>query len=131
MSAAEFTASQAGVTMTARLHRENTDVLIELIGGDVPHYGVVTTVSGAGTQTVAMPSRPGHHHQEGVLTEAVAELIAPVLAGNAVIVGGLHVNRITAPQMHATFALARQLGGQLRDYLASHPREAIPEIFAK
>lgn len=91
-----FKVNQAGFEMCAKLSRENQDVLLEITGGDVPHYGVVTIVSPHQlTQTVALPSRPGHHHQEGVLTERIAKIIAPVLQSNAFIIGGLHINNIT------------------------------------
>ncbi|HBF73919.1 MAG TPA: hypothetical protein DDW71_01475, partial [Lactobacillus sp.] len=96
-----------------------------------PHYGVVTIVSPhQTTRTIALPSRPGHHHQEGVLTERIAKIIAPVLQNNAFIIGGLHVNRITPQQMAATANMAQQLGEQIRDYLSSHPRTKIIEEFS-
>lgn len=126
-----FKVAQAGFEMSAKLSRENQDVLLEITGGDVPHYGVVTIVSPyQTTRTIALPSRPGHHHQEGVLTERIAKIIAPVLQNNAFIIGGLHVNRITPQQMAATANMAQQLGEQIRDYLSSHPRTKIIEEFS-
>ncbi|MCI1893788.1 MAG: hypothetical protein LKJ29_06605 [Lactobacillus sp.] len=126
-----FTVTRSGYTMQAKLRRENQDVLIELTGGDVPHYGVVTAVSlHQPLQTIALPSRPGHHHQEGVLTERVATVIAPVLQSNAFIVGGLHVNRISKQQLAVAGAMAQALGEQIRDYLATHPRTRIEEEFS-
>lgn len=131
MSERTFKVSEAGFEMTAKLSRENQDVLLEIIGGDVPHYGVVTIISPhQPMETIALPSRPGHHHQEGVLTEQIAKIIAPVLQNNAFLVGGLHVNRITQQQMNATGDMAQQLGEQIRDYLVAHPRNIILEEFS-
>lgn len=126
-----FTVTRSGYTMQAKLRRENQDVLIDLTGGDVPHYGVVTAVSPRQPlQTIALPSRPGHHHQEGVLTERMATVIAPALQSNAFIVGGLHVNRISKQQLAVAGAMAQALGEQIRDYLAAHPRPKIEEEFS-
>ncbi|WP_127848849.1 hypothetical protein [Lacticaseibacillus hulanensis] len=126
-----FAVTREGYTMQAKLSRENQDVLLEITGGDVPHYGVVTIVSpGAEAQTIALPSRPGHHHQEGVLTKRIASVIAPALQSNAFIIGGLHVNRISKKQLAVAGTMAQALGVQIRDYLEAHPRVKVVEEFA-
>ncbi len=117
-----FEETQAGYSIQARVKREAKDLLIEIVGGDVPHYGVVTTIQPDGnTQTVSLPSRPGHVHQEGVLTRQIARLIQPVLTGNAVIVSGMHVNAITPEQMRAAGPMTANLGRQIRDWLVANP----------
>ncbi|MTV81407.1 hypothetical protein [Secundilactobacillus folii] len=127
-----FESTRAGVTLRAVLERQNQDVLIQLIGGDVPHYGVVTTVDLHGhEQTVALPSRPGHVHQEGVLTRQLAKRIKPALQSNAFIVSGVHVNVISKAQMAAMGPIVNELGDQIRDWLTAHPRQKVPEKFAK
>lgn len=127
-----FEASQADVDIRALVDRENQDVLIQLIGGDVPHYGVVTTVDSTGqVSTTALPSRPGHVHQEGVLTAAMADVIQPALQGNAVIVSGVHVNEIKSTQMQAISQLVSQLSGEIRDWLMANPRDKVIEKFAQ
>lgn len=126
-----FKVSETGFEMTAKLSRENQDVLLEIIGGDVPHYGVTTIISPhQPMETIALPSRPGHHHQEGVLTERIAKIITPALQNNAFLVGGLHVNRITRQQLTATGDMAQQLGEQIRDYLLANPRTKIIAEFS-
>lgn len=131
MAEKTFAVTREGYTMQAKLSRENQDVLLEITGGDVPHYGVVTIVSPhQATQTIALPSRPGHHHQEGVLTERIAEVIAPALQNNAFIVGGLHANRISKQQLAVAGAMAQELGEQIRDYLLAHPRDEVIEEFS-
>lgn len=128
---AEFAVTQAGYTITARVTRESRDLLIEIIGGDVPHYGVVTTVQANGDeQTIALPSRPGHHHEEGALTRSIAKIIKPVLENNAIIVSGMHVNAITPVQMRAAGKMTRQLGEQIRAWITVHPTAEITERFA-
>ncbi|WP_461213885.1 prenylated flavin chaperone LpdD [Lacticaseibacillus sp. GG6-2] len=126
-----FTATQAGYSIQVRLTRQSRDVLLTLTGGDVPHYGVVTTVGQDGIHTHALPSRPGHVHQEGVLTERLAKRIQSVLPGNAIITGGMHVNAITPKQMAAASQMTDALGRQVHDWLVAHPVPPIHEIFAK
>ncbi|WP_125709234.1 hypothetical protein [Lacticaseibacillus porcinae] len=130
MSEMIFTEQAAGYQMQLTLTRQSQDVLLTLTGGDVSHYGVVTAVGSDGLHTIALPSRPGHVHQEGVLTETIAKILQPVLPGNAMITGGMHVNNITSSQMHAAFAMTKQLGEQARDWLQQHPVATVHETFA-
>lgn len=128
----QFSVTQENYTITAHVQRQTRDLLIEIIGGDVPHYGVVTTVQPDGSeQTIALPSRPGHHHQEGVLTRSVAKIVKPVLEGNAIIVSGMHINNITPAQMRAAGKMTRALGEQIRDWIVAHPTPVVHEQFAK
>jgi hypothetical protein len=131
MSDVTFTEQAAGYEMQLTLTRQSQDVLLTLTGGDVSHYGVVTAVGSDGLHTIALPSRPGHVHQEGVLTEAIARILQPVLQGNAIITGGMHVNKISSVQMHAAFAMTKGLGQQAHDWLVAHPVAKISETFAK
>lgn len=119
----KFQATETGVNLTLTAKWQNADLLIELTGGDVPHYGVVTTVSVAtAPQTISLPSRPGHVHQEGQLSEQVAAIIRPVLPGNAIIVCGVHVDNIRQDQMQAIFELTQQLAQQLKNWCRTqHP----------
>lgn len=128
----EFTIEQAGFQITAELQRASQDVTIFLTGGDVPHYGVTTVVSKTqAPQTYRFASRPGHHHEEYVLTERLGQIIRPVLQGNCVILGGVHVNDITPEQMQATFVMTDELGQQIKTWLLTHPVAKPHETFAK
>lgn len=131
MSDVVFTEQAAGYEMQLTLTRQSQDVLLTLTGGDVSHYGVVTAVGSDGLHTIALPSRPGHVHQEGVLTETIAKILQPVLQGNAIITGGMHVNNISSVQMHAAFAMTKALGQQAHDWLKANPVATISETFAK
>lgn len=127
-----FEASRAGVQLQAIVERQNQDVLVQLIGGDVAHYGVVTTVSPTTEpQTVALPSRPGHYHQEGVLTELMAKRLKPILQSNAIIVSGVHVNYITSEQLHVMSPLVIELTEKVGQWLTTHPRGKVVEHFSK
>ncbi|KRO09582.1 hypothetical protein IV59_GL000543 [Paucilactobacillus hokkaidonensis] len=118
--------------MVAILERQNQDVLIQLIGGDVPHYGVVMSIDNTGnTETIRLPSRPGHVHQEKILIEQVAGAIKPVLQNNAIIVSGMHVNDISTEQMHAAIPMAQKLGARLAVWLKQNPVDPLPMSFAK
>ncbi|KRM88127.1 hypothetical protein FD19_GL000416 [Lacticaseibacillus thailandensis DSM 22698 = JCM 13996] len=118
-------------TMFAVVERQSQDLLIQLVGGDVLHYGVVTAVSQTqAPQDINMPSRPGHVHQERVLTHALASVIRPVLQSNAFIVSGMHVNSITPAQMKVATKMARTLGEEVRDWIVAHPVAKPVETFA-
>lgn len=118
----EVNVTQADYTMTAMLERQSLDLLIQIIGGDIAHYGVVMTIDKTGhEETIALPSRPGHVHQENVLIDQVAKAIKPLLQGNAFLVSGMHVNDITPEQMHAAIPMAQTLGEELAKWLKKHP----------
>lgn len=126
-----FEVTDAGFTLKAIVDRQNQDLLIQLIGGDVPHYGVVTVVGPeTAAQTIAMPSRPGHHHEEGYLTKRLASYLQPVLQSNAFIVSGVHINRISNEQMKAMAGLVQALAEQIIAWLKTHPAEKVVEEFS-
>ena len=128
----KFQVSEHGFTMTVLASRESLDLLVQLVGGDVPHFGVVSTIDKTKKiETHALPSRPGHVHQEGILTEHLANIIKPVIQGNAIITGGVHVNNITPEQMNAATSMTEILGEQLVKWLKENPVTP-PELhFAK
>lgn len=127
-----FAVKQAELEMVAELHRASQDITILLTGGDVPHYGVATVVSvNQVLQSYRFASRPGHHHEEYVLTERLGKIIQPALQGNGVIIAGVHVNDITSEQMQATFKMTDKLGQQIKKWLLAHPIAKPHETFAK
>ena len=127
-----FAVKQAGFEMVAELHRASQDITILLTGGDVPHYGVTTVVSANQVlQSYRFASRPGHHHEEYVLTEHLGKIIQPALQGNGIIIAGVHVNDITSEQMKATFKMTDELGQQIKKWLLAHPVAKPHETFAK
>lgn len=127
----EFTVTKEGYSIKAVVERQAQDLLIQLIGGDVLHYGVVTTVDKYGKlQTIALPSRPEHFHQEGLLTELLARKIASHLQNNAFIVSGVHVNNISDAQMHVAPMIVLDLAAQITAWLKDNQVEAPEEIFA-
>lgn len=128
----KFQVSEQGFTMTVLVSRENLDVLVQLIGGDVPHFGVVSTIDNTGKiETHALPSRAGHVHQEGILTEHLANIIKPALQGNAIITGGVHVNNITPEQIDAATSMTEALGEQLVEWLRANPVKPLKISFAR
>jgi gallate decarboxylase subunit D len=127
----EFTVTKEGYSIKAVVERQAQDLLIQLIGGDVLHYGVVTTVDKYGElQTIALPSRPEHFHQEGLLTELLGHKIASHLQNNAFIVSGVHVNNISDAQMHVAPMIVLDLAAQITAWLKYNQVEAPEEIFA-
>lgn len=127
-----FAVKQAEFEMVVELHRASQDITILLTGGDVPHYGVATVVSANQVlQSHRFASRPGHHHEEYVLTERLGKIIQPALQGNGVIIAGVHVNDITSEQMRATFKMTDELGQQIKKWLLAHPIAKPHETFAK
>lgn len=118
----QFAVTETDYTMHLKLERQTSDLLIQIIGGDVPHYGVITTVDKTGkVLTTALPSRPGHVHQEKVLIDQVLKTVKPLITNNAVLVSGMHVNEITPAQMRAAMPMAYELGVALAKWLKAHP----------
>ncbi|WP_093960861.1 prenylated flavin chaperone LpdD [Bifidobacterium vansinderenii] len=149
----EFQEAECGVRVRAVIERQGADVLVQLVGGDVPHYGVVVTVDRAGeVRGIALPSRPGHVHQETAIAEPLARRLhaalltaganekrkegaegaddSPLAAGNVMVVSGVHVNAITPEQMRAVFRMCERLGTRAADWLERHPIGAPEEVFA-
>jgi hypothetical protein len=117
-----FETERAGYRIKAVVERQTQDLTVQVIGGDVPHYGVVTAIQPTGKpQTISLPSRPGHVHQEKVLTFAMAHAIQPVLEGNAMIISGMHVNDISDVQMKAAVPMVQELGRAVAQWIQAHP----------
>ncbi|SON66746.1 conserved protein of unknown function [Latilactobacillus sakei] len=128
----QFAVTETDYTMHLKLERQTSDLLIQIIGGDVPHYGVITTVDKTGKAlTTALPSRPGHVHQEKVLIDQVLKTVKPLIMNNAVLVSGMHVNEITPAQMRAAMPMAHELGVALAKWLKAHPDQTQVVTYAK
>jgi hypothetical protein len=126
-----FEVEKAGYRIQAVVERQTQDLIVQIIGGDVPHYGVVTAIQPSGKpQTISLPSRPGHVHQEKVLTFAMAHAIQPVLEGNAMIISGMHVNAITDEQMKAAVPMVQELGQAVAAWVSAHPTTKPQVTFA-
>ncbi|MFD1465023.1 amino acid decarboxylase [Lapidilactobacillus mulanensis] len=128
----QFIANAAGYQITAELNRASQDVAIFLTGGDVPHYGVTTVLTATqAPESYRFASRPGHHHEEYVLTERLGKLIQPALQGNCTIIGGVHVNNISREQMKAAYTMVNQLGAEIKQWLLENPVDKPVEMFAQ
>ncbi|MFC0265882.1 prenylated flavin chaperone LpdD [Alloscardovia macacae] len=130
-SEGELHRTRGCVTVQARIRRVNADVRVELTGGDVPHLGVVTMVDAHGEMTThAFASRPGRVHQEGVLTEKMAAVLAAHVSGNLIILAGVHVQNITAEQMEDVFRATDELTADVALWLDEHPAQVLTERFS-
>lgn len=126
-----FSEKQSDYQITAKLEREGQDILIQLVGGDVPHFGVVTGVNENNLlYDIQMPSRKGHVHQETVLTHEMIKIIQPVIQGNVFIVSGVHVNNISKIQMQAAFEMVGNLAQKVKEWIIDNPGKQQVEYFA-
>ncbi len=121
-----FTATAAGFSIQAEVTRIRSDLRITVTGGDVPHIGTVTTLSGTfPLQTIRFPSQEGRYHKDHIVAEKIATIIHPHLPGNCVIVAGIHVDDITKQQIHAAEEMADTLGEQIAAWLVCD--KVVPE----
>ncbi|WP_125980731.1 prenylated flavin chaperone LpdD [Loigolactobacillus iwatensis] len=128
----KFTVKQTAYEMQLDLKRENQDLLLILTGGDVPHFGVVTTLTKTTTPaTVRFPSHAGRLHKENVLTERLANKLQSQLTGTCTIIGGVHVNQITQAQIDASFTMVDTLANQALNWLNLHPAKQVAISYAK
>lgn len=126
MEAYVFTATAAGFSIQAEAIRICSDLLITVTGGDVPHLGTVTTLSGEfPLQTLRFPSQKGRYHKDHILAEKIATVVRPYLPGNCVIVAGVHIDHITEQQIHAAEEIASLLGEQIAAWLVRD--KVVPE----
>ncbi|MCC8186866.1 MAG: hypothetical protein LIP08_04975 [Bacteroides sp.] len=126
MESRVFTASAAGFSIQAEVTRICSDLRITVTGGEVPHLGTVTTLSGEfPLQTIRFPSQEGRYHKDHVLAEKIATIIRPHLPGNCVIVAGVHIDDITKQQIHAAEEMADTLGEQIAAWLIRN--KVVPE----
>ncbi|MCD8176909.1 MAG: hypothetical protein LUE98_05580 [Tannerellaceae bacterium] len=91
-----FSTSAEGYSIHAEIKSIGPDLLIMITGGDTPHIGTVTTISGeVEVKTILFPSYQGRFHKDHLVAEKIADSIKSYLPGNCVITAGVHVEQIT------------------------------------
>ncbi|MFC6201042.1 amino acid decarboxylase [Lactiplantibacillus nangangensis] len=128
-----FKTEQAGYSMTAVLQVIGHDLLIVVTGGTNPHIGAVTTVTKTTpVTTVKFPSHDGRFHKDNFISERLAKIVQPDLAGSCTITAGIHVNQITKVQLAAAGPMTMDLGRQITAWLEHNPiKAAQPEYYCK
>ncbi|MCD8044515.1 MAG: hypothetical protein LUH10_15835 [Tannerellaceae bacterium] len=113
-----FSTSAEGYSIHAEIKSIGPDLLIMITGGDTPHIGTVTTVSGeVEVKTILFPSCQGRFHKDHIIAEKIANIIKPYFPGNCVITSGVHVEQITKKQIAASIEMAEELGTQIKMWL--------------
>ncbi|APX73261.1 amino acid decarboxylase [Companilactobacillus allii] len=116
-----FNITKENYTMTANVSTIGKDILIEVIGGDNPHIGTVTTLtSDTDMQTIRFPSHDGRLHKDDVLAKRIGTIIQSKLPGSCTISSGVHVNHISQKQIMVSSSMANDLGKQILSWLDSY-----------
>ncbi|MFT8872253.1 MAG: hypothetical protein ABF868_08150 [Sporolactobacillus sp.] len=113
--------SAQGVTVQLRAWFVGSDLLVVISGGDRPHLGALSACSQQ-MDTVTV-SFPGHREQQ--LTERMAERLSKATAGHVIVIGGVHVDRITHAQIEAVTVLSDQLVDRLCAKMATSDLKGI------
>ncbi|MDX5080046.1 hypothetical protein SD937_01410 [Lactobacillus paragasseri] len=93
----------------------NQDLLVNLIGGNIPHVsGVVTFDQKAKEETVVkFASHDGRLHKDIFLAQRLAEKIEKKLPGNLVINAGVHIDGISKEQIDDSFVMTDEIAKKI------------------
>lgn len=93
----------------------NQDLLVNLIGGNIPHVGgVVTFDQKAKEETVVkFASHDGRLHKDIFLAQRLAEKIEKKLPGNLVINAGVHIDGISKEQIDDSFVMTDEIAQKI------------------
>lgn len=97
--------------LTAECKLVNSDLLVNLSGGNIPHIGgVVTFDKKTGQETsIKFASHDGRMHKDIFLAEQFAKDIENKLPGNLAINAGVHIDGITKKQIDDSFVMTSEL----------------------
>lgn len=110
-----FTVKQAGYEISAEAELVNRDLLVNLVGGNVPHLGgIVSWDTKTKKQSeIKFASHDGRTHKDIFLAERFAKDIEEQLPGNLCITAGVHIDGITEEQINVSFPMTDQLAKQV------------------
>lgn len=124
-----FSVTTEGFTIHAELKRINSDILIILTGGNVPHIGSVTTLSNGKIESTVFLCHNGKPHKDHLLAEKIMTAIQPIITENCIITSGVHVDYITKQQIIASLGMAENISQQIITWLQNHPMAEIEPIY--
>lgn len=119
MNKKSFSVTQEEYTIYANCQLINQDLLVILIGGDVPHIGgIVSWDSKTKKQkAIQFASHDGRIHKDILLAERFAEEIEWQLTGNLCVTAGVHIDGITKAQIEASLPMTLKLGKEVLDWV--------------
>ena len=97
--------------LTAECKLVNSDLLVNLSGGNIPHIGGVVTFDKKTEQetSIKFASHDGRMHKDIFLAEQFAKDIENKLPGNLAINAGIHIDGITKKQIDDSFVMTSEL----------------------
>lgn len=110
-----FTVKQAGYEISVEAEQMNCDLIVNLVGGDVPHLGGIVSwdFKTRKQSEIKFASHDGRTHKDIFLAERFAKDIEDQLPGNLCVTAGIHIDGITEEQIDASFPMTDQLGLEL------------------
>ncbi|GHV97150.1 hypothetical protein lacNasYZ03_07400 [Lactobacillus nasalidis] len=114
-----FTVSQEGYEISAEVELANKDLLVNLLGGDVPHLGGVLTYDHASGEVKELKfySHDGRFHKDILLARVFASEVRDRLPGNLCVCAGVHVDGISKAQIAASTGMTQELAKQVLAWL--------------
>lgn len=115
-----FTVKEASYEIRAEVTLANKDLLVNILGGDLPHLGGVLTYDSSSQEVkeVKLFSHDGRFHKDIFLAQVFFESIKEDLPGSITITAGVHIDGISQEQIAAskgmTEGLARQYSAWLK-----------------
>ncbi|MDO4542495.1 MAG: hypothetical protein Q4C00_06700 [Bacillota bacterium] len=106
-----FTIGTGLTRLNFRLIWQGSDIYITITGGS-EHIGSVAVVMAGGINILTASG-----HKDDFLVRPIAEAVAVVFKGTAVIMAGFHLDNITSQQIEAVLANNREGVNRLKAYL--------------
>ncbi|WP_282806039.1 prenylated flavin chaperone LpdD [Lactobacillus isalae] len=115
----KFSVNKFGYSINAHVELMNSDMVVTLTGGDVPHLGGVVTYDfkTKKIEKVYFASHDGRKHKDVFLAESFAQKIISDLSGNLCVTAGIHIDGITKEQIDASFVMCDELGEQVLNWV--------------
>lgn len=114
-----FTVKDKGYSIVADTTLMNKDLVVNLIGGDLPHLGGIVSYdkqTGKVSETY-FASHDGRKHKDILLAARFVKKTYDKVPGNLCVTAGVHIDGITAEQINESFPMTDKLAQQVIEWV--------------
>lgn len=117
-----FTIERANYEIQAHAQLANQDLIVNLVGGDLPHLGGIVSFDQKTKQRkeIKFASHDDRTHKDIFLAERFARRIERQLPGNLCVTAGVHIDGITEEQINASFPMTDNLAEQVLKWVNTY-----------